>query len=230
MERAQFMEQLKRLLSDISESERAEALDYYESYFDDAGPENEEQVIRELGSPGKVAAIIKADLRESNDHYAEYTEHGYEDSREAQDTQMPEKRTQRGYHAGKKKNSGMIILILILLVFAFPFIKGAVGGVAGLVLAIAMIPFLIVFGLGAAALALIIGAIACVASGIALCVTSIPLGILTIGVGLLLMALGLVFLTLLIGVAGKILPKLLRKFTDFCQNLLHRERKGGERA
>lgn len=230
MERAEFMEQLKKLLSDISEAERAEALDYYESYFDDAGPENEAQVIRELGSPGKVAAIIKADLRESNDRYAEYTEQGYEDSREEKKAQMPDKRADRGYHAGKKKNSGTIILVLILLVFLSPFIKGAVGGVAGLILTIATLPFLIVFGLGAASLALLIGAVACAVSGIALCMTSIPAGFLTIGVGLLLMALGLVFLTLLIGIAGRLLPKLLRKFTDFCQRLLHRERKGGEKA
>ena len=37
MNRVQFMEQLKKLLSDISEEERQEALEYYESYFDDAG-------------------------------------------------------------------------------------------------------------------------------------------------------------------------------------------------
>ena len=36
MNRVQFMEQLKKLLSDISEEERQEALYYYESYFDDA--------------------------------------------------------------------------------------------------------------------------------------------------------------------------------------------------
>lgn len=56
MNRAQFMEQLEKLLSDISEEERQEALDYYESYFDDAGEDQEANVIRELGSPGKVAA------------------------------------------------------------------------------------------------------------------------------------------------------------------------------
>ena len=59
MNRAQFMEQLEKLLSDISEEERQEALDYYESYFDDAGEDQEANVIRELGSSGKVAAIIK---------------------------------------------------------------------------------------------------------------------------------------------------------------------------
>ena len=51
MNRKQFMEQLERLLSDISEAERQEALEYYEGYFDDAGPENEGEVIRELGNP-----------------------------------------------------------------------------------------------------------------------------------------------------------------------------------
>ena len=69
MNRAQFMEQLEKLLSDISEEERLEALDYYNSYFDDAGEENEAEVIQELGSPGKVAAIIKADLKENSGDY-----------------------------------------------------------------------------------------------------------------------------------------------------------------
>lgn len=48
MNRAQFMEQLEKLLSDISEEERQEALDYYESYFDDAGEDQEANVIRSL--------------------------------------------------------------------------------------------------------------------------------------------------------------------------------------
>ena len=76
MNRAQFMEQLKKLLSDISEEERQEALDYYESYFDDAGEDQEAEVIRELGSPGKVVAIIKEDLKNSSQNYGEFTESG----------------------------------------------------------------------------------------------------------------------------------------------------------
>lgn len=35
MNRKEFMDQLEKLLSDISEDERREALDYYESYFDE---------------------------------------------------------------------------------------------------------------------------------------------------------------------------------------------------
>lgn len=88
MNRAEFMKQLEKLLNNISESERKEALEYYESYFDDAGAENESQVIQELGSPGKVAAIIKADLSSDSSEYGEYTERGYQDSR-MQNGEMP---------------------------------------------------------------------------------------------------------------------------------------------
>ena len=51
MSRTEFMNQLKNLLWDIPEYEREEALNYYEDYFDDAGAENEAQVIASLGSP-----------------------------------------------------------------------------------------------------------------------------------------------------------------------------------
>ena len=47
MDRTQFMKELEKLLCDISEGERQEALAYYNSYFDEAGPEMEASVIRE---------------------------------------------------------------------------------------------------------------------------------------------------------------------------------------
>lgn len=74
MNRKEFMDQLEKLLSDISEDERREALDYYESYFDEAGEAEEASVIQKLGSPGKVAAIIKADLKENSSSAGTYTE------------------------------------------------------------------------------------------------------------------------------------------------------------
>lgn len=41
MNKTEFLEQLERLLWDISCQEREEALDFYRSYFEDAGEENE---------------------------------------------------------------------------------------------------------------------------------------------------------------------------------------------
>ncbi|MGN0398765.1 MAG: DUF1700 domain-containing protein [Blautia sp.] len=93
MDRKEFLEQLERLLYDIPPQEREEALDYYSSYFDEAGEEKESSVIQELGSPGKVAAIIKADLKENEkDSYGEYTEYGYTDER-FDNREMPEVKT-----------------------------------------------------------------------------------------------------------------------------------------
>ena len=62
MTRDAFMKELAYLLQDISEEDRQDALQYYRDYFDDAGPEREEAVLRELGSPERVAAIIRSHL------------------------------------------------------------------------------------------------------------------------------------------------------------------------
>lgn len=56
------MGQLEGLLADLPAGEREEALQYYNDYFEDAGPENEEQVITSLGSPRQIAENIKSEL------------------------------------------------------------------------------------------------------------------------------------------------------------------------
>ena len=45
MNRIEFMTELAALLQDVPVEERREAMQYYNDYFDDAGEENEEQVI-----------------------------------------------------------------------------------------------------------------------------------------------------------------------------------------
>lgn len=179
MNRAQFMKQLEKLLSDISEEERKEALDYYESYFDDAGPEREAEVLRELGSPGKVAAIIKADLGENRENEGEYTERGYRDSRTEDKVHLPERK--EGYHADNRRSKASVILALILLVFLTPLIKGTLGGVLGFIVALILLPFLVVFGIGAVVVALFIAAVAVTVIGIEACFSSISLGLLGTG-------------------------------------------------
>lgn len=62
MKRGEFMMRLAVLLSDIPDEEKTDALKFYNNYFDDAGPENEENVIAELGSPEKVARSIKESI------------------------------------------------------------------------------------------------------------------------------------------------------------------------
>lgn len=73
MNRVEFMETLSRLLQDIPEEDRIDALKYYNDYFDDAGSENEQNVIEELESPEKVAMKIKADREDTDQYYQEDT-------------------------------------------------------------------------------------------------------------------------------------------------------------
>ncbi len=234
MNRMQFMRELSHLLSDISEAEREEALEYYENYFEDAGAEREAEVIRELGSPGKVAAIIKADLSAGSGDYGEYTERGYTDTRAKEEGQMPgkytagrsESRAERGYQAGRKNRNPVAIGLIILgLVILSPFLVGATGGILGVVIAIALIPFLAVFAVGACVLGFFAGAAACVAAGISLSFTYPGAGVLTLGIGCLFAAAAILSVLILVWSVGTALPWILRKVTDGLHNLIHKEEK-----
>lgn len=79
MNRKKFLKQLEELLSDIPEAERRDAMNYYQNYFDDAGVEQEQTILEELGSPEKVAESIKRDLFGEN--YDAYVKAKQENSR-----------------------------------------------------------------------------------------------------------------------------------------------------
>jgi len=81
MRKDEFLNQLAYLLQDIAEDEREEAMSYYRDYLEDAGPENEEKVVEEFGSPERVAAIIRAGVTGNLHDGASFTERGFEDER-----------------------------------------------------------------------------------------------------------------------------------------------------
>ena len=56
--RERFLDELEQELSNISKTERDEALQYYREYFEDANMSDEE-VIRQLGSVTSVADSIR---------------------------------------------------------------------------------------------------------------------------------------------------------------------------
>lgn len=62
-----FLAQLERLLYEIPREEREEAMDYYRSYFEDAGVENEAVVLEELGSAQTIADSIIEALNSTGD-------------------------------------------------------------------------------------------------------------------------------------------------------------------
>lgn len=82
MSKKEYLEQLEKLLSDISPEERQAAIEYFADYLEDAGPDGEQEVMEHLGSPAQVAAAVKEGLDNDNAS-GRFTESGYESGTEA---------------------------------------------------------------------------------------------------------------------------------------------------
>lgn len=109
MTRQEYMQQLAALLAAMPEAERRDALDYYEEYFDAAGPEKEAQTIQELGSPQNVAEKI-------------WEGTGAQFGTPMPDNSMPEQGSRRRKSPVWIVLAILAILIVVLLVFNGSFI------------------------------------------------------------------------------------------------------------
>ena len=108
MTRQEYMQQLAALLAAMPEAERRDALDYYEEYFDAAGPEKEAQTIQELGSPQNVAEKI-------------WEGTGAQFGTQMPDNSMPEQGSRRRKSPVWIVLAILAILIVVLLVFIGSF-------------------------------------------------------------------------------------------------------------
>lgn len=221
MSRWEFMRQLEELLSDISPSEREEALQYYNDYFNDAGKENEQEVIKALGSPEQVAAIVKEGLSE-NGSCGEFTENGFTEGNASVQNAII-KRNTKGQDEEKQKDSEQtaqkhteekedsmptwaIVLIVIGCVFLSPVILGLVCAVLGILIAIVASILGVVFGIGLAMVILYIVAIALVIGGFGSILAHPIAGVGLIGGGCICAALGILFMLLEVLLVGKCIP------------------------
>ena len=58
MTKVEYLAKLDKYLRKLPKEDYQEAMDYFSEYFEEAGPENEAQVIAELGTPKKAARDI----------------------------------------------------------------------------------------------------------------------------------------------------------------------------
>lgn len=66
MNRNEYMSQLSKRLKRLPKEDYEKAMEYYNEYFEDAGIENEQQAIEDLGSPEAAANSIIMDMAISN--------------------------------------------------------------------------------------------------------------------------------------------------------------------
>lgn len=217
MNRKEFMERLEKLLRDISDSEREEALQFYNDYFDDAGPENEDQVIAELKSPEQVAKKIKVEL---SDGVTEYTEHGYQDSgfRENQEVAARESQTQQAASQKKQGVNGWKILAIILLcILLVPVIIPIGLTILAAIAAVVIGAFALVAALAIIGFAVLLTGLVLIGIGLVQMVVAAPLGIALAGVGCIVFAIGIPLFMAGIWCCVKTIPWLIRSFVAICR-------------
>lgn len=242
MNRTEFISQLKQLLGDIPGDECEEAIRYYEDYFDDAGFFEEERVIKELGSPEKVARQIKANLYgRTSEEDGEYTDSGYrnpmfeekyevsarkEADRESKEKQYSNIDEEEPYTTGteQRKDRTKIALIVILAILSAPIWLGLLGGVFGIVFGVVGALIGIVFGFGAAFIGLGVAGIVTLGFAIAKFAVSAPAAFIMLGAGFLMIALAFVFLGITLLVVTRLLPAILRAITSLGSKLFNRNR------
>lgn len=235
MNRQLFMRDLNRFLADLPAEEREQALNYYEDYFEDAGIENEQKVIEELGSPVDVAKQIKSVNREhisygegsaakaiaypkimdentsQYNHYYNGENHCGNNSFTSQENKAKKSWTQ---------DPGKVTLVVILAVLAIPVglpLLSALFGVAVSIIACLFSLFIVLFVMGGAL----------VFSGIAgiVCTVFAAIGghyassVLTLGFSLILISVGLILLWLGVLFCSKGIPAVWKLIIKCCRGI-----------
>lgn len=204
MNRHEYMEALRRALSVLPDEERSIALRYYEEYFDDAGPEREQEAIKELGDPAQVATQILADYRElvsaSPAGSGGYTP-----------PEQPPK-TRQGV-----KPWLLVLLVLLAIPVGIPLASLLFAAVIGILAAGFAIPLALIVSGFAAPLSIFIAGIALAAYSFVLWATPAS-ALVALGGGLTLIAIGILLGALVVKLCIRFVPPLVRGIV----NLLRR--------
>lgn len=225
MNKAEFMKELERLLQNIPENERIEALNYYEEYFSDAGEENEQKVLAELESPQKVADNIKDGLRANMDcrdttpgsgyNSAYQSGAAYQNGTSYQGSTIYQGNTfyQNGPAPAKEKE-GMptwaIVLLVIVGILCSPVLLGAAATLFGALMAVFCTFFGLIIGFGGAGVALIVAGFFTAIMGIVNMFHLPFAGMALAGAGFFMLAIGILFLMLTVWLCGWAVPATCR--------------------
>lgn len=197
MNREEYLRQFKKSLLHMNATEKEDAIRYYEEYFDEAGVENEQKVIEELGNPIHLARKISAecalkDINEIRIGTSEVVE------KETYTSSVLQESRERKSKKGIWSNLAVIIMAIcsfpvllpvsiVITVFAFV-----------LVLLVAIFLFVLVIVGGAFSVAGVVGVI----GGIIGVFVHFFSGLTAVGIGMIIAGAGI-----LLFVAGKWLAK-----------------------
>ena len=166
MNRQEYLRILNKELRRLPRADREQALQYYEEYFEDDGPENEQAVMEELGNPIDIANQIIRDLA-------------------IKKMEEPEKSVKHGFSA---------IWIVILAVFAAPIGLPLAFAFALVIFCVVLVVFIFVACFIFAGICLGAGGLLSLAAGGYLLFQTFADGLAVIGSGLLAAGVGIFIL------------------------------------
>lgn len=206
MDRQEFMRQLERLLLFVPIQEKEEALQYYNDYFEDAGPENEQEVIESLGSPEMIAENIKRDINQS--HYGAEPDK-VEPGKEIMEYHPVPEIVEEPYDPSNNRWNIPTWLIIVIVVCAIPLLGGLIGTVVGAVGGVFALWFGLLVAFGAIGLACTLAGIIIIVVGGIACAINAFAGLGIIGVGLIVLAVGVTGILLESLLIGKWTPAIV---------------------
>ena len=164
-----------------------------------------------LGSPAQVAENIKRDLEQNRYAYGEESEKvNLNKELIKYEPEVRESEQKQKVQSKKGLSTGGIVLIVLLCILISPILLKILGGLIGAVAAAFGVWVAVVFGFGAAALALLVVGVVVAIVGVIAVVLSPIVGIGIIGGGLLSLAIGLLCLMVMVFVVGKLTPALFK--------------------
>lgn len=236
MNRVEFMSRLEELLAEIPAGEREEAITYYNDYFNDAGVENEQEVLDSLISPERVADTIKAGLG-GKDMDGDFTEIGYrskpEPAKEEVIIPKQEAGKQKDYSKQRPNENTVlkVILYVLIAVLLSPLWLPLMGGLFGILVAVLAVIAVAIFCLTLIPfIAMIVGIVLLLAGVFTFVVGLIKMfaapaaAVGLLGIGLLLSGFGILFTVLGGWILVKVIPLLIRGIVNLLRKPFTRKR------
>lgn len=204
-----FLRDLRRFLADIPEEEREQAIKYYEDYFADAGPENEQKVIQELGLPIDIAKQIKSANQENisygqgnsftqNQAYPNVygnTQNGYSQGYTANSgNSIPHPKEKKSWTEDSAKVALVVVLAILAIPVGIPLISTVFAllvTIAAVILSLIVVLFAVGFALAVAGVAVLAASI--FSGGLANALYAIGVALVLISIGIFIFWCGILF-------------------------------------
>ena len=152
MNRSEYIKSLNEFLSNLPDDERAGAISYHEELFDDAGEENEANVIESLGSPREVADTILKEsgmLAVSDENFSK-TDSSFSNNQNYDNNQSFKNQNNCVYNnqSSEKSSSkaGTVLLMVLIIIFTSGLWMSIFGVLFGLFICVCAASLVLIMG------------------------------------------------------------------------------------